>query len=120
MRGLPGDQQEDFWATLAQQIRDHPDHDAQREADAHPLRQAPARLVRPVVYYVRFADRVKIGTTTDLKQRLATVPHDELLATEPGDRTLEAERHHQFREYRITREWFRYAGRLRDHITALS
>ncbi|MAM53554.1 GIY-YIG nuclease family protein [Microbacterium sp. UBA3394] len=60
------------------------------------------------VYYLRFADRVKIGTTVDLIKRLRTLPHDEVLAVEPGSYELERERHAQFEHLRIIarREWF--------------
>ena len=39
---------------------------------------APPRV--DVVYYLRFDDRVKIGTTANLPQRLAAIRHDEFLA----------------------------------------
>lgn len=50
----------------------------------------------PVVYYLRFGDRIKIGTTTNLRTRLISVPCDEVLAVEPGSYALERERHEQF------------------------
>jgi len=53
-----------------------------------------------VVYYLRYADRVKIGTSTNPRQRLAAIWHDELLAFERGGRALERERHRQFAELR--------------------
>lgn len=74
--------------------------------DAHP----------PIVYYLRFGDRIKIGTTTDLRMRLGSVPHDDVPATEPGDEALERRRHHQFQRLRITGEWFHAADALLTHI----
>ena len=76
----------------------------------------------PVVYYILFNGLVKIGTTVNLKRRLTALPHDKVLATEPGSYHLEAERHSQFRSlrYKRTREWFRYEGALKDHIESLS
>lgn len=83
--------------------------------------QALAHLPASVVYYLRFSDRIKIGTTRNLKARLVGIPHDEVLATEPGDRTLEQERHRQFAHLRLTRrgEWFRAGPDLIDHTKAL-
>jgi Helix-turn-helix domain len=75
---------------------------------------------KSVVYYVRFADRIKIGTSTNLSSRLRGVPHDELLATEPGDWLVEHMRHEQFARYRITGEWFRRGQALLDHIAKLA
>lgn len=72
-----------------------------------------------MVYYMRFGDRVKIGYTTNLGKRRLAVPNDEVLAIEPGTRTLEAMRHRQFAELRITGEWFHYAEPLTEHIEGL-
>lgn len=72
-----------------------------------------------LVYYMRFGDRVKIGYTTNLASRLKAVPNDELLATEPGTRAVEAARHHQFRELRLTGEWFDHVEPLVSHIEGL-
>lgn len=74
-----------------------------------------------VIYYVRFGDKVKIGTTTNLRQRMASIPHDEILATEPGSYELEKIRHAQFGELRHTKrgEWFRYEGSLIEHVAQL-
>lgn len=76
----------------------------------------------PVVYYILFGDRVKIGTTTDLPTRLKALPHDEVLATEPGSYDLERRRHRQLRSSRIyaNREWFHYSEEVRQHIAGLS
>lgn len=72
-----------------------------------------------VVYYIRFGDRVKIGTTTNLRNRLGALPYDEILAVEPGGRDLERARHIEFRRSRIKGEWFRLDTRLRQHVDAL-
>lgn len=78
----------------------------------------PPRL--DVVYYLRYADRVKIGTTANPRQRLAAIRHDELLAFERGDRLVEARRHAQFGDLRHPRtEWFRYGDALRRHVEVL-
>lgn len=72
-----------------------------------------------VVYYIRFSDRVKIGTTRNLKSRLQSLPHDEVLATEPGSFDVEAARHLEFAHLRIHGEWFRLEGGLAEHIASL-
>ena len=48
-----------------------------------------AELPRPrvdVVYYLRWHDRIKIGTSSQPRRRVAAIRHEELLAFEPGDR----------------------------------
>jgi hypothetical protein len=96
---------------------------AQRpEPPPPPAPKPPPRPVSPkaVVYYIRFGDRVKIGTTNRLTQRLYAIPHDEVLATEPGSYALERERHTQFREDRVIGEWFQMSPRLMEHIKGLA
>lgn len=70
---------------------------------------------RSVVYYIRFSDRVKIGTTMQLGVRLATLPHDEILAVEPGGLQVERSRQLQFIDHRVRGEWFRAVPPLLDH-----
>jgi hypothetical protein len=75
-----------------------------------------------VVYYVRIHDVIKIGFTTNVKQRMQQlrVPTDAILATEPGGREIEVDRHRQFADLRIgTMENFKPAKRLIDHIDAV-
>jgi len=73
-----------------------------------------------VVYYLRFRDRIKIGTSGNPRQRLATLRHDELLAFERGDRSLEQRRHAQFADHRLDRtEWFAVNDALTAHIDVL-
>lgn len=84
-----------------------------------PSGAAPPRV--DVVYYLRFADRIKIGTSGSPRQRLAQLKHDELLAFERGDRLVEQRRHAQFATLRFDRtEWFRAAPALVAHAEALS
>lgn len=79
--------------------------------------------VNEVVYYVRFGDRVKIGTTKNLDKRLPFIPHDEVMATEPGGPYVEQQRHKQFKHLRAkvgrSREWFRLAPELVEHIAGV-
>jgi len=73
-----------------------------------------------VVYYLRYADRVKIGTTANPRQRLAVIWHDDLLAFERGDRALERRRHEQFAAERYGgTEWFRASDRLLAHADTM-
>lgn len=73
-----------------------------------------------VVYYIRFKNQIKIGTSGNPRGRIASLPHDAVLAFERGGRPLEQRRHHQFAEHRIPRtEWFRLNDDLAAHITEL-
>ncbi|ROQ37147.1 T5orf172 domain-containing protein [Frondihabitans sp. PhB188] len=70
-----------------------------------------------VVYYIRFGDRIKIGTTANPRQRMARLWHEQLLAFEPGDRRVEAARHEQFAALRYDRtEWFATGPELERHV----
>lgn len=73
-----------------------------------------------VVYYIRYADRIKIGTSRHPRRRLATLWHDELLAFERGGRALEQRRHREFADLREGGEWFRATPELRAHIAQVS
>ncbi len=80
---------------------------------------APPRV--DVVYYLRFGDRIKIGTSGNPRQRLAGLRYDELLAFERGDRAREQQRHAQFSRHRLARtEWFESHDALTRHVGALS
>lgn len=72
-----------------------------------------------VVYYLRFADRIKIGFSRNLGNRLLAIPHDELLAIEPGGPAVERRRHQQFAQHRIVGEWFAASEDLRAHIAEI-
>lgn len=73
-----------------------------------------------VVYYIRFGDRIKIGTSATPRRRLASLPVDEVLAFERGDRLVEHQRHEQFAQHRIPRtEWFEANEALSMHIAEI-
>lgn len=59
-----------------------------------------------VVYYILFRGSLKIGTSINVKSRVSSHPWEKLLAVEPGDYELEAKRHKQFREFKVSGEWF--------------
>lgn len=76
---------------------------------------------REQVYYVRTGQNtIKIGFSAHLLNRIQSyrLPLTALLATEPGGRTVERERHQQFAEYRYgpKREDFVDAAELMEHI----
>ena len=87
----------------------------ERYAETHP----PVNRANEVVYYIRFGDRVKIGYTTNMYSRMMAIPHDEVLATEPGTMQDERARHAAFADLRVTGEWFRYEEPLVSHIAGL-
>ncbi len=72
-----------------------------------------------VVYYIRYDGRVKIGTSRRPRQRLASIRHQELLAFERGDRSVEQQRHREFAAIREGGEWFTLTAELRAHVAAL-
>lgn len=87
---------------------------------------------RSVVYYLRRQDgAVKIGFTADLPARIErlTEVYGELvtLATEPGGKLLETQRHRQFDRWRLPRqrhleggsEWFARSVTLNRHLRSL-
>lgn len=74
-----------------------------------------------VVYYLLWqGGKIKIGTTTNLAQRLAGYPkgsYVRVLATEMGGKAVERRRHEQFATYRCDGEFFDAAPELMEHIT---
>lgn len=73
-----------------------------------------------VVYYIRFGERIKIGTSGNPRGRLAALPWEEVLAFERGGRAVEQRRHALFAEHRIPgSEWFHSNDALTAHIDEL-
>lgn len=75
-----------------------------------------------VVYYVRIGEFIKIGYTTNLRNRMSGLRTDcsNVLATEPGGKELEAKRHAQFDKIRVgRREDFKPTLALIKHIEAV-
>jgi hypothetical protein len=90
-----------------------------RAGDIPDSELAPVRV--DVVYYLGFGDRIKIGTSSNPRSRLAQLRFDELLAFERGDRAIEQRRHAQFANLRYPgSEWFSSSPQLRAHIRSLS
>lgn len=72
---------------------------------------------RPVVYYIKFRDCVKIGTTRNLQSRWSGLTATEMLyGIEYGDHRLERRRHDKFAPYRTYGEWFEDNQHIRAHI----
>ncbi len=71
------------------------------------------------MYYLRYATRVKIGTSGTPRRRLAAIRHEELLAFELGDRSVEQRRHREFAALREGGEWFALTEPLTTHIARL-
>jgi hypothetical protein len=73
----------------------------------------------PLVYFIRNGNRMKIGTTTDLKRRIRTLAlrEENVALLVDGDHRREREYHKQFADLRIGRtEWFAYEGALADYV----
>lgn len=93
---------------------------AEKPDDAPAVRWTiPASKHTPLVYFIRNGNRMKIGTTTELKRRIRTLalrPENVALLFE-GDQRRERAYHKQFAEQRIgNTEWFAYEGALADYV----
>lgn len=89
------------------------------EFDSEQEVRARRMAEQSLVYYVRIGDHIKIGYTINMLARLSSLRIDEpaLLATEPGGRELERQRHNQFKAERVSkREDFHTSPRLLEHI----
>lgn len=86
------------------------------------MRKGDAQKGDGLVYYMRINGRIKIGYTTNLKQRSRNYPPGtELIAVEPGTRETEARRHNQFsRSLAQGREWFAESPALTELMTELA
>lgn len=100
------------------------EHKLNRELDAmRRARRAAAeqesRVITPGwIYYARIDQRIKIGYSADVRERMrAYPPGAELLAVHPGTVTLEREMHARFRSALAGgREWFHPVADLLGHI----
>lgn len=105
------------WRTMNQSalrpLRDLSD-DAIRRAMANYPRSRSTE--QGYVYFARFGDRVKIGFTTNVKQRMGGIPHDQVLGAVPGTMADEKRCHAAFAHLRITGEWFEPGQDLMDFI----
>lgn len=96
-----------------------------RQRYAAPPEERPAeeRLAPPfesIVYYLLRGPLVKISTTRHPESRFASLMPDRIMAVEPGDRSVERERHQQFKHLRHgTSEYFSQGDELMAHIDAV-
>lgn len=93
---------------------------SQPEENASPVRwEIPRGKHAPLVYFIRNGNRLKIGTTTELRRRIRTLalrPTNVALLIH-GGRQLERDFHRKFAGLRIgNSEWFAYDGALADYV----
>lgn len=90
-----------------------------------PLGEPPIRWVipdgkhGPLVYFVENGNRVKIGTTSDLRRRIRelSLRPGNIALILPGNQSVERSLHHRFAAHRIgTSEWFQNTGSLAQFI----
>ncbi|NUL03585.1 GIY-YIG nuclease family protein [Streptomyces lunaelactis] len=96
-------------------------HTRWRSADGSGFKAAAVPLQSshdPVTYYVRRGATVKIGTTTNIRERMVALLPEEVLAIEPGGQPVEFQRHRQFSALRVDgqREWFHAGPALQEHV----
>lgn len=76
-----------------------------------------------IVYFIECGNYIKIGTTVNLRQRLASLTLPEkptVLLTVPGHREKETEFHRRFRHLQSNGEWFHRGADLLEFIEAES
>jgi hypothetical protein len=96
--------------------------------DAGLIERGPIALGPPPVlswvYFVTYADKVKIGTARSVKKRFAELQCGSpvilrLAGQMPGDNRDERELHERWNEYRLHGEWFRLNPEIRKFIRDL-
>lgn len=87
-----------------------------------PIENIPSLLAgahAPIVYFIRNGNRVKIGTSQNLKRRLAalTLRADDVVRAEHGGQRHERDLHGRFAEQRTRNtEWFDLTGTLAAYL----
>lgn len=92
---------------------------AQKAANAASTRAKIDAKRRPgTIYYLRVGDRIKIGFTIDLYQRMMQYPPNSvLMATHPGTPATERDMHSRFSQHLADgREWFHPHADIATHI----
>jgi hypothetical protein len=87
------------------------------------LGDVPRRDHPPVVYFLSCGNRVKIGTTTHLRNRVRKLCFrlDDVITAIEGGRLTEQELHTRFAAYRVgDSEWFEDAGELSAYLSELT
>lgn len=82
------------------------------------LRQREVAKTQGWIYYLRLDEKIKIGWTSDLDQRMkAYPPHAIRLAVHRGSRADERDLHRTFTPFRVAgREWYSQGNELMSHI----
>lgn len=96
---------------LGYQLTDKPAQPAPQDEQPADRWQIPARKHAPLVYFIRNGNRLKIGTSTDLKRRIRTLAlrAENVVLLLDGGKPLESDLHKQFSDLRIgNTEWFAY------------
>lgn len=106
-------------ASLGYQLTDTPGQPAAQDEQPADRWQVPVRKHAPLVYFIRNGNRLKIGTSTDLKRRIRTLAlrAENVVLLLDGGKPLERDLHKQFADLRIgNTEWFAYEAPLTDYI----
>lgn len=91
-------------------------------AQSRSLGDVPRRSHPPVVYFLRNGNRIKIGTTTHLRERVKRLALrlDDVIVAVQGGADVERAMHRRFAAYRVGgTEWFEEAGELAAFVDAL-
>lgn len=103
-----------IWVTVNEALRSRVAA-VEEEAAANPI------AAKPVVYFIRLGDRIKIGTTTSLRGRLDSMrtmasQEPEVLLAVSGGYKEERQVHALFADERVRGEWFEPSERLLKFI----
>lgn len=90
--------------------------------DRHGRTRTPNDSPDGWIYYVRSGEKIKIGHTTRLKQRIRAYPPDTIiLAVHRGSKDDEKQLHTRFQTYRVAgREWYERSDVLLAHIADMT
>jgi hypothetical protein len=86
----------------------------------------PIAFGRPsVIYFLSAGDKLKIGFTSDLNQRMTSLSATSpvpltLLHSTPGTMADERSWHRRFADYRLHGEWFRLQGELAAYLAEVA
>jgi len=106
-------------SSLGYQLTEQTQQAPQQDDTNHVRWTIPTGKHAPVVYFIRNGNRIKIGTSTELKRRIRTLAlrAENVALLLDGDRHRERQLHHQFADLRIgNSEWFAYEAPLTDYV----
>jgi len=98
-----------------QMMQDHRGDHARAILDVVTVQQAQVTGT-PQVYFIRFGQRVKIGFSANVRERLKALPHESVLKVIPGAPADERRWHAQWQHLRVTGEWFELTDELMSAI----